>query len=622
MRLRSNRGLLAGVALAVLAAPLALAAGNPESLLPPVTQDPAPSPTPAPAPSPTATPAPSGTSSPVVQDTSEDGDDAADDGDSPEDSSGSGRGRLPTLEELEALDTDELDELLGLRPSFDIPPAQRRDTTRVGLLAEDEGGLPAVSLVNQPESLVRAAVSGTQGRLVSRWGHITLRRALASRLAPPEGMSGAEFAGLRAQLLNRMGEYSAARAIAQDVDIDAWNVRLANAAVDAYIATGDIVGACPLAMLRGDYRDDAQWRMVRSICNAYAGETSRARSDLLRMRDSAGQGESELIDVLLAQRLAGAAGLGNSAVNIEWDEVEELTPWRYGLANALGISLPERLLEDAGPYYERAAASLPSLPLALRLDGARRAAREGIFSSSALIDLYSQAYAIGGNEGAIGTEAAQLRAAYVDPDPAARLAAIRSLWGDGTAIPHDRQVLTAYAAARIPADDRFAGDAAPLIASMFTAGLDLDAARWRDIVDEGDAGWAMLAVGLPEWDGAVSGNAIDEFRDNDASAGQARTGLLVASLAGLGRISSGTRNSWDRELDLGLSRETRWSAMIGRAAEVENAALAVFLMGLGMQGDDWNRMTPRHLYHIISALRSSGLEAEARMIAAEAIARG
>ena len=33
-------------------------------------------------------------------------------------------------------------------------------------------------------------------------------------------------------------------------------------------------------------------------------------------------------------------------------------------------------------------------------------------------------------------------------------------------------------------------------------------------------------------------------------------------------------------------------------------------------------MTPLHLYHITSALRRVGLEAEARMIAAEAVARG
>jgi hypothetical protein len=33
-------------------------------------------------------------------------------------------------------------------------------------------------------------------------------------------------------------------------------------------------------------------------------------------------------------------------------------------------------------------------------------------------------------------------------------------------------------------------------------------------------------------------------------------------------------------------------------------------------------MTPRHLYYIVSALNRVGLDAEARMIAAEAVARG
>jgi hypothetical protein len=61
--------------------------------------------------------------------------------------------------------------------------------------------------------------------------------------------------------------------------------------------------------------------------------------------------------------------------------------------------------------------------------------------------------------------------------------------------------------------------------------------------------------------------------------------------------------------------------MITRAAEVDNAALVVLLAGLGMQGESWQQMTPRHLYHITAALRRVGLEAEARMIAAEAVAR-
>jgi len=40
-----------------------------------------------------------------------------------------------------------------------------------------------------------------------------------------------------------------------------------------------------------------------------------------------------------------------------------------------------------------------------------------------------------------------------------------------------------------------------------------------------------------------------------------------------------------------------------------------------MQGDSWDRMTPLHLFHIVSSLNRVGLNAEARMIAAEAIAR-
>ena len=50
--------------------------------------------------------------------------------------------------------------------------------------------------------------------------------------------------------------------------------------------------------------------------------------------------------------------------------------------------------------------------------------------------------------------------------------------------------------------------------------------------------------------------------------------------------------------------------------------LVVLLAGLGMQGASWSQMTPLHLYHITSALNRVGLSAEARMIAAEAVARG
>ncbi|MDC0887030.1 hypothetical protein OAS19_04495 [Altererythrobacter sp.] len=611
-----------GAGALALVSSLALAQDAPESLLPPGFDNPAPAPSPAPAPRQTAAPqpaqtsapsapsAPSGGSSPVVQPL-------------PEASTPSAPvpTNLPSLRELEGLDPDELDELLGLKPKFDIPPGARRSLASVGLLDASEGGLPAASLASQPASIVRAALAGSRGPMVSRWGHILLRRALTSRLAAPEGMAPAEFAGLRAAVLNRMGEHGAARAVAQDVDTSEWNETLSAAAVDAYVASADVVGACPLVRLQGGAREDAEWDMLRAICNAYSGEATRARSQLIRMRRD---GEASGIDLLLAQRYAGAAGRGRSAVNLEWDGVEELTPWRYGLAIAVGAEIPDSLLQGAGPYYQRIAARAPMLPIVQRIAGAERAAREGILSSSALIDLYSEYFAEQGREGDAGIVAGQLREAYVGAEPGQRLAAIYEVWSarEGEDTDYARQVLTAYAAARLPATEDFADDAAGLIASMLTAGLDRDALQWGAVVPQGSIGWGLLALAQPERRTPVDSGTINSFIGNDESAEQRKSQFLVAGLAGLGRLEAGVQAEYDDELSMGLARSTRWSALISQAGEVRNQALVAFLAGVGMQGEGWDKMTPRHLYHIVSALNRAGLTAEARMIAAEAVARG
>lgn len=614
--------LLAGAALA-LSSSLVLAQGAPESLLPPGFDDPAPAPSPAPAPrptaAPTAAPAPGqpGTSAPasgaVVQ--------PLPDSSAPAVPSGpiALPDNLPSLQELEDLSTDELDELLGLRPKFDIPPAARRSVERVGLLSESEGGLPAGSLGRQPAALVRAALDGTQGPMVSRWGHILMRRALVSRLASPEDMDPIEFANLRAGLLNRMGEYAAARALVQDIDAGNWNRALTDTALDSYVGTNDIVGACPAVRVGASDREDGQWRLLQAICNAYAGEVASAGTDLNRAFRNKIAPE---IDILLAQRFAGAAGRGRRAVNIEWDNVEDMTPWRYALALSLGIEIPANLVPDNDPYYRTVSATAPMLPLPDRVDGAAFASRRGILSSRAMIDFYSQVYAAEGIEGEPAVVAARLRDAYVTSDPAGRLQALRDIWGANANIDYARLVLTAYAAARMPASDEFTDDAAPLISSMLAAGLDRDALRWGAVVPEGSAAWAMLALAQPNRSNPVDGGAIDSFVDDDESASQRKSQFLLAGLAGLGRIEAEDRSSFSERLGVDLDRRTRWSELIDQAAAVNNRALVAYLAGVGMQGDGWDKMTARHLYHIVAALNRVGLDAEARMIAAEAVARG
>ena len=379
---------------------------KPESILPPGFDDPAPPPprpTPAPSPAQGTTPQPPRPAQggtvfvPGVPAPAADTADSASAAPLPSITRAQ-LPRLPSLDELESMSTEELDQLLGLKPKSDIPNGARRALTRVGVLATDEGGLPPAALFNQPEALVRATLAGTKGPVVSRWGHILLRRVLASRLAAPLGMDPIEFAALRVRVLNGMGEYALARAVVQDIDTANWSPELTAEGLTAYFASGDITGGCPAVRLQGSARKDGEWQMLQAICNAYAGETALAASQLDR---ALGRGAAPRIDVLLARRFAGAAGRGQRAVEIEWEGVEELNPWRFALANALGEPVPDALLDGAlkaqgGAYYDRSGALLPMLPAVQRTRFAGRAAREGILSSDAMVDLYSEVYSDAG----------------------------------------------------------------------------------------------------------------------------------------------------------------------------------------------------------------------------------
>lgn len=613
-----NRKIVLAGSVLALCSTILVAQDAPESLLPPGFGDPAPAPPPAAAPSVTPRPAPAapssgGSSTPLVQSLPGTSTPAQ----VPAPSHAALPADFPTVAEIEAMTTEQVDELLGLKPKYDIPPAARRSLEQVGVIDQAEGGFASGSLAGQPASLVRAAIKGTRGPVVSRWGHILLRRALASRLDAPVGMNPVEFAALRAGLLNRIGENIAARSLVQDIDTANYNPALTDAAVDAYIATGDIVGTCPSVRLLGDTRKDPQWLLLTAICAAYSDQGSSADKQfkLARKRSVA-----PAIDILLAQRFAGAAGKRRRTVTIEWDKVDELSPWRFSLATALGIEIPGKFLADAGPYYQRAAATGPMMPLPMRAKGAGVAARDGILSSAAMVDLYAQIYANDEIEGPFAVAASRLREAYIAETPQARMAAIRDLWGDGRP-DYAHQVLTARAAARLPASEDFAEDAGPLIASMLSAGLDRNAMQWGAVVPEGSYGWALLALAKSGRNVSVSTDALDGFIDQDESADQRRSRFLLAGLAGLGRIDGPAIVEMSDRLEVKLGRETRWSQMISRAAKAQNPALVALLAGVGMQGDSWDRMTARHLYKIVSALREVGLDAEARMIAAEAVAR-
>jgi hypothetical protein len=120
----------------------------------------------------------------------------------------------------------------------------------------------------------------------------------------------------------------------------------------------------------------------------------------------------------------------------------------------------------------------------------------------------------------------------------------------------------------------------------------------------------------------VDAGALDDFQGNDDSEKYHKSSLLVAGLAGLGRVSQDTLSAFAADIEVDVTRESKWSRAIHAAAERGESGTVALLAGAGLQGTDWTKIPAHHLYHMVSALRSVGLEAEARMIAAEAVSFG
>jgi hypothetical protein len=366
--------------------------------------------------------------------------------------------------------------------------------------------------------------------------------------------------------------------------------------------------------------------LVTAICASLSGEAERAAADIEAARR---RGRVSPIDIALADKVVGAGAETSRAVTIEWEPVEELNSWRYGLSTATALMPPERLVNSSSVQTQAWLARAPMFPATQRLPMARTAAALGVFSSQSLVDLYAASFDATDPDTLGETEAWQLRLAYIGRDLDARMSAMRTIWGNAQS-PLDRvaaQVLLSRAARHVAPSIELQSDAPDLIASLLAGGFDREAARWTAVAGEmddqpGDSVWAMLALGAPDGQQpAVSAGRIDDFADRDQSEGKQRTALLIAGLAGLGRIDSATAGNLNRAYRLGLSAETGWTRMIDGAMRRRQPGTSILLTASALQGLSFEETRAVYLYHAVNALRRTGQEYLARMIAAEALAR-
>lgn len=454
MSLQNKRGkfpvksaaLVAGASALIFALP-ALGQQGPESLLPPGFSDPPPPPPPPPSATPgSASSTPSQGTTPGT----------------------SGSTARTAGENLKEDDEDEEDDEEELVIRYDIPPAARRSLSSIGVISEAAGGFPAAAFGAVDGKFLMQVLRRTNGPLGSRWGSIMARRLLVSRTITPVNVNGADWVAERAALLLRMGDGVAARQLVQSVDSNRYTKRLLQVSMQAFLANGDLSGMCPVADLGAQQLGDPLWTMARPICASLAGEQGQASSLLGQARRVASG-----VDYRLLEKAVGAGMNGQRSVKIEWENVDRMTDWRHGLSAATGLEPPVALYDKAPSQMAGWRAALPMLPVGSRMKVAPSAAAMGVLSNRAMVDLYSQALDDPDVSEDDKARPELLRTAY-EGSASDRVSAMDSLWGDAKA-GKDYQamlVLTARAAAIIPASSSYSGSSDRLIASMMTGGLD------------------------------------------------------------------------------------------------------------------------------------------------------
>ncbi|MBU3076367.1 hypothetical protein [Sphingomonas quercus] len=599
MRPRNRAIALAALAgAAAIALPVLAQDSRPESLLPPGFGEPAPAPAAGAAPA-APTPAAPAAPAPVTALPAAEGQ------------------QIVTVAAPPPPSPDELAAAEEAKQADELPPQARRPIDRVGPLAVARGGFAPDAFGRADGRFLVGLMTRLDAPVASRWASMLLRRALLSPIPAPARVQPADWVAERAALLLRMGEADAARLLVQSVDGDRYTARLYAVALATAEATSDPVALCGIADRGAAANKAPEWQLARAICAGLSGDSATSGEILDKARADRTAGG---IDLLLAEKLAAAGTNDRRAITISWRSVNKLTPWRFGMGNAAFVPLTPQLLEGGGPAMTAWAARTPAIPYSARIDPARTAAVLGVFSNSALVDLYSTLGDDADPTAEDNSVTGRLRLAYAAPEQSDRVAALRKIWADPptAADRYANAILTARAAALIQPKDDFASDAGDLIAAMLSAGFDRRAAQWAPLLpsgSSGELGWSLLAVAAPRPVITIDAKRI-------AGMGQTRRAqLLVAGLAGLGRLPADALGELDGATAAGLGHQDAWTRAIDGAAARGQSGMVALLAAIGLQSPAWDGVPPAYLRHIVAALAATGHEAEARMIAAEAISR-
>ena len=278
---------------------------------------------------------------------------------------------------------DELEASIagrGRRRRSNIPTTARRDPRLAGTLDPEALGLRRAAVGQRAAaSPSRILMRRMDTPLASRWAHIGLRNALLAQgrgaARRPSGRLG-RGAGLAAAADGRGRCGAAAGRQRRHRPLHAQDDPGRGAVA---LASSDPSAMCPLEDGLAEGRAARSRRWSPRCAPRCPAKPSAPPPTSSRRGGAAG---SAAIDLALADKVVGAGAETARAVTIEWEPVDQLNSWRFGLATATGMMPPERLINAAEPADARlAGAGADVLARRSAWPSARIAAALGVLSS-------------------------------------------------------------------------------------------------------------------------------------------------------------------------------------------------------------------------------------------------
>ena len=479
----------------------------------------------------------------------------------------------------------------------------------IGIIDAASGAFGADAFIGSNGRFLAGIANRIAGPVASRWVAITLGRALASRVPGPAGLGDGDWVAARAGLLVRMGAVDPARRLIDVLPQERYTPATYRVAGEVSLAAADLAGLCPIAATGRALSDDVMWDLAWGMCAAMDGDDITAAGVIDSVRNR--RGALPAFDLRLAQRVVVLAGGAGRADGINWAEEEGLTPYRYGVASAAGVTVPADRLAALGPAHAGWAVRNGVLPAATRFALLRQAAVLGTLSADELasaVAALTPADASGGF--AADSRAGRLRDAFTG-SATDRAEAIAAIAGDSD---YGALLEAATAAAALKPAAALAGRSDVIIAALLAAGNTRAARAWWPVAQDADddvrvRAQALLAAGAGV---AMDSGDVRAWRDA-AKASPRREAMLVAALSGLGQARGLDRDGFK-------TISNRWTAALASAARRRAAGEVALLAATGLQGG-WADVPPAHVEAIVASLMACGRVTEARLLAAEAITR-